>query len=111
VNEVAEAYALERFHATTEKHGWVVNGKLIDWRKRFERFWTEDKAKWFSRKKTAAAPGATTDRPNGWKKGDVAWWWTGPIGDVEVTLSGALLGEKKKTAARLQEILKLRKQK
>lgn len=55
-------YAEEKWHATTERHGWVVNGQLIDWRNRFLRWWLVDRENWMAKKmarvpqqKTAAA--------------------------------------------------------
>jgi len=115
VNDVDENYAAERFHATTEKHQWESNGRVIDWRSRFKRFWSDDKAEWFSQKKRRRRNGApeasTGDRPNGWKRGDQAWWWGGTINELESALSGALLAKQKKTAARLKEILEIRKAK
>jgi hypothetical protein len=109
LNDVDEKYAQERFHSTTEKHAWESNGRVIDWRKRFKRFWTEDKDEWFLQKKRRAATAPAGDRPDAWKEGDEAWWWNDPIPAVEAALNGALLGKQKKTAARLREILKMRK--
>lgn len=109
-HDVDEGYAVDLYHATTEKHGWESNGKLIEWRSRFQRFWKKDRSE-FLRKKSRRAASPQTDRPNAWKDGDEPWWWNDPISSVEAALSGALVGGKKKTAARLKEILEIRKEK
>lgn len=109
-HDIDEAYAKKQFEATTEKHGWESNGKVIDWRGRFKRFWSEDKDD-FLRKKSRRLASAPGDRPNGWKKGDEVWWWSDPLPAVEAALNGALIGKQKKTAARLKAILEKRKEK
>lgn len=109
-HDVDEGYAVDLFNSTAEKHGWESNGKTIDWRKRFLRFWRKDRAE-FLRKKSRRAASPPADRPNAWKEGDEAWWWNDPIPAVEAALNGALIAKQKKTAARLKEILELRRAK
>jgi hypothetical protein len=104
---VDESYAVRKFHETTERSGWVVRGKLIDWRHRFKRYWDEDRETWLSKKKSAAP--AVNGRPPGWTDGDQAWWWTDPLADLERALHGALIGNNQQTAARIRVVLEERR--
>jgi hypothetical protein len=103
-------FAEEKRAAHSERDGWKVRGKLIDWRERFARFWTEEKEAWLQkRKKNAARRGAASERPDGWKEGDQAWWWSDALTSVQAALGGASQLDDKKTAARLREIIGIRK--
>ena len=58
---VAEEYA-RNFHATTtEKHGWIVNGKLLKWQERLPRFWSKDRQNF---KPTATKPTTSINHSN-----------------------------------------------
>jgi hypothetical protein len=46
-------YAAQKLASTTEDNGWVRNGQLIDWRRKWLRWWSTDRAKWLKNKKTA----------------------------------------------------------
>lgn len=84
------------------KPGWKAGG----WRKKIARFWEEDGETWAKKiKKNAAAPG---DRPDGWMTGDQDIWWTDSLQDLKAACHGASLGQDKKTAARISEIINLR---
>jgi hypothetical protein len=100
---VDEGYASKKFHETDERHGWQVNGRLIDWRKRFKRFWEEDREKWFSKKKSAAV--GASGKPPGWQDGDQEWWWADSISTVEAALRGACIGNDNQTSARLRAVI------
>ena len=56
-------FAEQKWHALNERHGWVMNGRLIDWRARFLRWWNEDREQWFARKKARAAAAAEGEPP------------------------------------------------
>ncbi len=99
-------YAAAKWADTNEKSAWLYQGRLIDWKARWLRFWNSDREA-FQKKRRAAAPAAAL--PPEAKPGDSAWWWQDDLTAVEAALSGAALGDDKKTAARLREILKIRK--
>jgi hypothetical protein len=106
-------FAVQKWEATFEAHGWWKNDELIDWRRRFKRYWLEDEVEWQARKKNRAQksyPDGAPEKPAGWKEGDERWWWGEEIGLIERTLHGALLGGQEAQANRLREILKIRKQ-
>ena len=52
---VSPEYALAKRASTCEVHGWEVNGRLIDWKHRWKRFWEADREGFF-KKNRAAAP-------------------------------------------------------
>lgn len=109
-------FAGEKHAEHSERSGWKVRGKLIDWQERFPRYWKQDGPKWVrNRKKNAARgasrPGDSASRPDGWKEGDQDWWWTDGLATVQAALSGAVMKEDEKTAARLREVLAHRRAK
>ena len=96
----------KRFHAnTTERHGWIASGRLIDWRKRIVRYWAEDRAKYMGPARqasaTPAAPKLDTSRVAEWfrqaypDRNPVGWYmleesqkseyreWIGAQGDAK----------------------------
>ena len=100
---VDRTFALEKLAAAVEREDFAKPTVRKNWRDRFLRFWNADGPEWRKKcKKNAAAPG---DRPDGWKAGDNAAWWTDSLPDVRSTLHGAVSLGDKKTAARLREIL------
>jgi len=114
-----EAWAVERavpvpfarmkYAEHSERSGWKVRGKLIDWRERFGRYWEQDGPKWLKSQKNAARPGGAFERPDAWKEGDQDWWWTDAVSSVKAALSGAALQGDEKMAARLREVLAARR--
>ncbi len=50
-------YAAAKWADTNEKHRWLDRGQLVDWRKRWLRFWTADREGWFAKKNSAARAG------------------------------------------------------
>jgi len=50
-------YAFEKWSQTNENHGWIQNGRLIDWRQRFKRYWESDRDSWSARKNRTLASG------------------------------------------------------
>lgn len=46
-------YAEEQHAKVTETAGWTPNGRLLDWRKRWLRFWNADRAVWLTKKNSA----------------------------------------------------------
>jgi hypothetical protein len=97
-------YAARKWHDTTERNLWVANGRLIDWRARWKRFWEEDREKWIFKKKNSAAGRAAERRP-----GDADWWWTESLEMLRKALAGALLAGDATTGQRLKEIIEQRK--
>jgi hypothetical protein len=90
-----------------EKPGWR-NG----WQEKLKRFWKDDAAEWGKSKKTrdqknrAGANGlGGSPRPDGWMEGDRDRWWTDDLASVQAELSGAVLAQNEKTAARLRQII------
>gem|GEM_PF-1470626 len=55
MSAVEPDYAAAKWADTNEKHGWIVNSRLIDWRQRWLRFWIADREKWYA-KKSGAGP-------------------------------------------------------
>lgn len=102
-------FASQKHAAASERHGWVQNGQLLDWRRAFKRYWESDREEWmvrFQKKGRATANG----KPAGWKEGDQEWWWSEGCELVERALTGALLGGDEKNAARLREVLTQRRE-
>ncbi len=48
-------YAAVKHAETEERSGWVIAGKVVDWRKRFLRFWGQDREGWLKKKKKNSA--------------------------------------------------------
>lgn len=108
--DVDPRYAQEKWEETGERHGWVVNGRLLDWRRRWRRYWVEDKEQWATRVAAKASRARLNGSPKPAAKfDDQPWWWSEDIGTVERALTGALLGADEKNAARLREVLTARR--
>jgi hypothetical protein len=106
-------FAAQKWSATNENHGWVKNGRVIEWRGRFKRFWEEDRAGWLRRAKgqgpTSNKNGAENfEKPAGWREGDQVWWWTEEVGLLGNALAGAFLAGDVATAERLKEVVRAR---
>jgi hypothetical protein len=109
-------FALQKRAEVCERHGWFQNGRLIDWQSRFKRFWESDRSQWEAfRKKSGAAAwparggSSAPGLPAEALPTDCAWWWSDAITNVEATFAGALLQGDEKIAARLREVLAIRK--
>lgn len=109
-NEVPEEYAREKWAETGERHGWMQSGRVLDWRRRWKRYWSEDREQWGLKmeKKARGGPRLNGARPAGWCAGDQEWWWTEDLGTVDRALTGALLGADEKNAGRLREVITAR---
>lgn len=46
---VDPAYAERKRQQCDEDHGWERNGRLIDWRRRWLRYWSDDRAAWVAK--------------------------------------------------------------
>lgn len=102
MSAVDPEFAAQKHAATSETHGWVKNGRLIDWRGRFKRYWDEDREGWSRKnKKTAAVNGASLPT-------DQDWWWTEEVDLVKKALVGAMMAGDEAKGARLKEVLKER---
>jgi hypothetical protein len=109
-------FAAQKWASTNETHGWMKNGRLIDWRSRFKRFWEDDKALWLQWQKNRCAKSypdgaknGADEKPAGWKTGDQDWWWTEGLDLIEKAFHGALMGGQQESADRLREILQVRR--
>jgi hypothetical protein len=102
---VDPAYAEKKWRDANEKHAWVSNGRLVDWKSRWKRFWEEDREGWFARRRNSALP--TGEKNKKRAESDAAWWWEEPVEVLSKALTGALLGSDP-TAERLREILEIR---
>jgi len=99
---VDPAYAEKKWHDTNERHGWVANGRLIDWKHRWKRFWEEDRGAWFHQK-------AKNGTPPAGHGSDPAWWWTDDLETLERTLIGATLAGRAELVEQLRAVLEARR--
>lgn len=53
--DVDSDYAVQKWNETSERHAWFPNKELLDWKKRFERYWQEDKDAWAAKKNPPGA--------------------------------------------------------
>lgn len=101
-------YVKEKWEATQENHGWVLNGEVIDWQRKWRRYWLQDRERWYARRNRDV-------RQNGsaaalMKEGDETWWWREAVETVERSLAGALMsGNEAPWLDRLREIVRVRK--
>lgn len=116
-------YAAEQWHKHEEDHRWIVQGRVIDWRGRFKRYWEADRAKWAKKFKNPPGGGATVPHArdgnttvtgsstwNGRQQpGDQAWWWTEDFETLEKALDGALALQDAVMVARIKEVLRVRR--
>lgn len=58
---VDPVWAEERWRYTSEVHGWVKNGRLIDWKSRFKRYWEECREAWLRRGKNGVTTATKED--------------------------------------------------
>ena len=101
---VDPAFALEKLAEGIEREDFAKPSVRKNWPVRFLRFWKSDKEAWLKKRKKTAADFSGERQP-----GDQEIWWTDPLPEVQAQLQGAVLGQQKKTAARLREIIDLRK--
>jgi hypothetical protein len=90
-------FAALKWQEHSERNGWVIHGQLVDWRRRFKRFWEEDKVAWSAKRKNGAAARLPTDEE---------WWWEMPLESMKGALGGGAL--KPPEAARVREIIRAR---
>jgi len=106
-------YVTAKLRAADERKDFAKAGWQNGWRDKLKRFWKADEATWGDQKKNRA-PGpaknaAASGRPDGWKEGDRDRWWTDALADLQAECAGATLKGDEKNAARLREIMELRR--
>lgn len=106
-------YVTAKLRAADERKDFAKAGWQNGWRDKLKRFWKADEATWGEQKKNRA-PGAAKNaagsgRPDGWKEGDRDRWWTDALADLQAECAGATLKGDEKNAARLREVMELRR--
>lgn len=100
-------YAVAKLKLADERKDFEKPGWRNGWRDKLTRFWKADESAWGKSKKNRApknSPGGAP-RPDGWREGDRDRWWTDDLAGVQAELSGAVLAQNEKTAARLRQII------
>jgi len=100
-------YARHKITTANERKDFAKPGWQNGWRDKLKRFWKDDEAMWGKSKKNAPARNAS-GQPDGWQDGDHERWWTDTLAEVQAELTGAVLGQNEKNAARLREIIEAR---
>jgi hypothetical protein len=59
---VMKEYARERWARLNEEHGWVKNGRLLEWQKRLWRYWQEDREGWLRKNGKGTGGGGQQER-------------------------------------------------
>lgn len=104
--EIDPDFAALRRAQAVERGDFAKPGWLNGWQSKLARFWQTDAATWRAEISKKTRP--PSERPDGWEAGDLPGWWTDPIADLRGSLSGAVMANDEKTAARLRAIIALR---
>lgn len=105
-------YAVAKLKLADERQDFEKSGWRNGWRAKLTRFWQTDAADWGKSPKNRAPKNGRrgngpsgSDRPDDWKEGDRDRWWTDDLASVQAELSGAVMAQNEKTAARLRQII------